>query len=40
VFLDVPDLDWDEIRALLWDAWKMSAPKRLLSENLAPPKGW
>jgi hypothetical protein len=40
VFLDVPDLDWDEVRALLWDAWKMSAPKRLLSENLAPPKGW
>jgi hypothetical protein len=29
VYLDGPDVDWDELRALLADAWRMSAPKRL-----------
>jgi hypothetical protein len=39
-FLDTPDLDWDELKGLLWDAWKMSAPKRLTSANPEPPLDW
>ena len=40
VFLDTPDLDWDELKKLLWDAWRMSAPKSLVSSNTEPPLGW
>ena len=40
VFLDTPDLDWDELRTLLWDAWKLSVPKKLGERNPEPPKGW
>jgi hypothetical protein len=31
VYLDVP-VDWDEIAALVEDAWRAVAPKRLLAE--------
>lgn len=31
------DLDWDEVTALLWDAWRMSAPKKLAAQH--PPVG-
>lgn len=39
-FLDIPDLDWDELKGLLWDAWRLSAPKRLVSGNPEPPQDW
>jgi hypothetical protein len=31
VYLD-RDVDWDELKDLLWDAWRMTAPKKLLAE--------
>jgi hypothetical protein len=40
VLLDTPDLDWDELKDLLWDAWKMSAPKTLVAKYPGPPPGW
>jgi hypothetical protein len=33
VFLDVPDTDWDELKHLLWDAWRMSAPRKLVAQH-------
>ena len=30
VYLDSPDTDWDELEELLRDAWRMSAPKKLV----------
>jgi len=38
VFLDEPPPDWEELRILLWDAWKMSVPKRLLAEHPEAPE--
>jgi len=35
VYLDGPETDWDELRDLLWDAWRMSVPKRLLDQQVA-----
>jgi hypothetical protein len=36
VFLD--DLtDWDELDELLWDAWRMSAPKKLAAQHPEGP---
>lgn len=32
VYLDVPDVDWDELAVLIEDAWRMRAPKRLVAE--------
>lgn len=32
VYLDGPDTDWDELAELLRDAWRMSAPKKLLAK--------
>jgi hypothetical protein len=29
VYLDGGAVDWDELRDLLWDAWRLTAPKRL-----------
>jgi hypothetical protein len=40
VFLDRPDLDSDELKALLWDAWTLSVPKKLSNLNPDPPKDW
>jgi hypothetical protein len=40
VFLDNPDTNWDELKDLLWDAWRMSAPKKLVERYPAPPSGW
>ena len=40
VFLDDPDTNWDELKDLLWDAWRMSAPKKLLERHPAPPPNW
>jgi len=31
VYLDRPDTNWKELEDLLWDAWRMSVPKRLLA---------
>jgi hypothetical protein len=31
VYLDGPETDWDQLLELLWDAWRMSAPKKLLA---------
>lgn len=30
VYLD-RDVDWDELKDLLWDAWRLTAPKKLLA---------
>ena len=40
VFLDDSNTDWDELKGLLWDAWKMSVPKKLADKNVEPPRGW
>jgi hypothetical protein len=31
VYLD-RDVDWDELKDLLWDAWRMTAPRKLLAK--------
>jgi len=37
VYLDRPDTDWEELEELLWDAWRMSAPKKLVERYPEPP---
>jgi hypothetical protein len=37
VYLDGPDTDWDELADLLWDAWRMSAPPKLVARHSEPP---
>jgi hypothetical protein len=32
LWLDLPGIDWDEVDELLRDAYRLTAPKRLLSE--------
>lgn len=29
VFIDSPYTDWEELKALIWDAWTRSVPRRL-----------
>jgi hypothetical protein len=29
--------DWDEVGELLWDAWRMTAPKKLIATSEPPP---
>jgi hypothetical protein len=36
VYLDVP-VDWDEVAAIVEDAWRAAAPKRLLAARPAAP---
>ena len=36
VFLDHPGIDQDELKGLLWDAWRMSAPKKLWNSIPSP----
>lgn len=36
VYLD-HDTDWDELEDLLWDAWRMSAPKKLVAQHAPKP---
>lgn len=31
------DTDWDEVRALVWDAWRESVPRRLAAAHPDPP---
>jgi hypothetical protein len=31
LWLDLPDVDWDEIERVLLDAWRLVAPKRLVA---------
>ena len=33
VYLDGGNTDWEELGALLWDAWRMSAPKTLAANH-------
>ena len=33
VYLDAPETDWEELETLLWDAWRMSAPKKLVEKH-------
>lgn len=33
VYLDSPRTDWDELAELLEDAWRMSAPKKLIATH-------
>ncbi len=40
VLIDTPDTDWDELKELIWDAWTMSVPKKLLRDHPEPPDGW
>jgi hypothetical protein len=37
VYLDAKTTDWDELRDLLWDAWCMSAPAKLVAKHPEPP---
>jgi len=32
VYLDGEATDWDELGQLLWDAWRVSAPKKLVAQ--------
>jgi hypothetical protein len=32
VYLDVDDIDWEHVEELVEDAWRCTAPKRLLAE--------
>lgn len=36
VYLDSPHTDWDELAELLRDAWRMSAPKKLVAKHELP----
>jgi hypothetical protein len=36
VYLDSPKTDWAEVKELLWDAWRMSVPKKLAAEHPPP----
>jgi hypothetical protein len=36
VYIDSPRTDWDELAELLRDAWRMSAPKRLVAKHESP----
>jgi hypothetical protein len=38
VYLDARTTDWDELRELLWDAWRMSAPAKLVAQHSEPPR--
>lgn len=40
VRLDAAVVDWEELKDLLWDAWRMSVPKSLLTQHPEPPAGW
>jgi len=40
VLIDSSDTDWDELKNLIWDAWRMSVPKKLLELHPDPPDGW
>lgn len=35
VYLDGPGTDWKELEELLWDAWRLSAPKKLVARHAA-----
>lgn len=37
VYLDGPATDWDELNDLLLDAWRMSAPPKLVAQYAEPP---
>ena len=39
VYLDTPDTDWEELAELLRDAWKLSAPKKLVERVAAGEAG-
>jgi hypothetical protein len=39
VYLDGPATNWEEIQDLLWDAWRMSAPKKLLKQYPEDSRG-
>ena len=39
VYLDVPEIDWDEIAELVADAYRTVAPKRLVAQLDAPRTG-
>jgi hypothetical protein len=32
VYLD-GDVDWNELQGLLWDAWRLTAPRKLLAAH-------
>ena len=40
VRLSVDAVDWDELKDLLWDAWQMSVPRKLLAQHPKPPPEW
>ena len=37
VYLDSPSTDWDELAELLRDAWRLSAPKKLVDRTESAP---
>jgi len=40
VYIDSPRTDWDELAELLRDAWRMSAPKRLVAKHESDSGEW
>lgn len=39
VYLDEGGPDWDQVRGLLWDAWRLSVPRKLAAAHPEPPEG-
>ena len=39
VYLDVPEIDWDEVAELVAEAYRTVAPKRLVAQLDAPRAG-
>lgn len=33
LWLDLPEVDWDEVREILWNGWGLAAPKKLVAEH-------
>lgn len=33
-------VDWEELKGLIWNAWQMSVPKKLLAEHPEAPEEW
>ena len=38
VYLDGLNTDWVEVEDLLWDAWRLSAPKKLVAKHAEAPE--
>jgi hypothetical protein len=39
LWIDLPSIDWDQVRSLLVDAYRLTAPKRLVAQLDSPVRG-